>query len=56
MVEIDHNCTDEVVCPYCGYTHEDSHEFFDASGNEVIVECETRSAGVGKSVNYPLEA
>lgn len=27
MEEIDHEYTDEVVCPYCGYEHSDSWEF-----------------------------
>ena len=26
--EIDCQYTNEVVCPYCGYAHEDSWEFF----------------------------
>lgn len=25
--EIDHEYTNEVVCPYCGYEHNDSYEY-----------------------------
>lgn len=28
MADIDHEYTDEVVCPHCGYKHQDSYEFF----------------------------
>ncbi len=32
--EYDTCATDEVRCPYCGYTHEDSHEFFASGGDQ----------------------
>jgi len=34
--EIDHEFTDEVVCPYCGYEYSDSYEF--DNGGEI--ECD----------------
>ena len=33
---IDHEKTQEVVCPYCGYAHVDSYEY----GDEGIAECD----------------
>lgn len=33
MTDIDHEYTDEVVCPHCGHQHRDSYEFF-GSGEE----------------------
>jgi DNA-directed RNA polymerase subunit RPC12/RpoP len=27
--EIDYELTDEIVCPYCGHEHGDSHEYFE---------------------------
>ena len=32
MPEIDCQCTDEVVCPHCGYSHTESYEFFIDNG------------------------
>lgn len=37
---IDHEETDEVICPYCGYAHSDSWGY----PNEIDVEC----SGCGK--------
>ena len=37
---IDTNFTENVVCPYCGYNHDNSDEWFRDGGNEVEVECE----------------
>jgi DNA-directed RNA polymerase subunit RPC12/RpoP len=37
-MSIDHNYTDEVVCPHCGYQHSDSGEFF-WDTIEPIIEC-----------------
>lgn len=34
----EHECTDDVVCPYCGYTHGDSWEFQD--GEHICQDCE----------------
>jgi hypothetical protein len=34
--EIDHEYTDEVVCPYCGHEHSDSWEYGDGG----IVDCD----------------
>jgi uncharacterized Zn-finger protein len=39
MKRLKHECTDEIVCPYCGYEFEDSYEF----GNEEdlgLIECD----------------
>lgn len=36
--EIEHSCTDEVVCPWCGYKYQDSFEL-DDSGTEICPEC-----------------
>jgi uncharacterized Zn finger protein len=48
--EIDHEFTDEAVCPHCGHKFSDSHEFFreyphssvkvdcDACGKEFVLE------------------
>lgn len=40
--EIDHNCTDEIVCPYCGYEFSDSFEFEnnDQCGSAQCYECD----------------
>ena len=37
--KIDHDHTDEVICPYCGYEFSDSWEF-NANQDEQHVECE----------------
>jgi transcription elongation factor Elf1 len=37
--EIDCWGTDEVVCPYCGHKHSDSHEFFGDTHNSADIEC-----------------
>lgn len=44
MTEIDHEFTDEVVCPYCGREHCDSWEYSD-DGTEECNDC-------GKTFNY----
>ena len=36
--EIDHEYTDEIVCPYCGYEHGDSWEAPD-DGEDECAEC-----------------
>jgi ATP-dependent Zn protease len=38
--EIDHDYTDEIVCPYCGCEFSDSYEFDDDSGTMECYECE----------------
>ncbi len=42
---IDHECTDEVVCPWCGYEHQDSWEL---SADDAEWECDE----CGKPFNY----
>lgn len=37
--EIDHNYTDEIVCPYCGCEFGDSWELSADSGEEECYEC-----------------
>lgn len=38
MVDFDHECTQEIVCPYCGYTHSDSWEW-DDDGEDICDNC-----------------
>jgi len=40
--EIDHEYTEEVVCPCCGYEHGESYEFFSEGTceEEVEVDCD----------------
>lgn len=39
--EIDHDMTEQVVCPYCGHKHGDSHEFFPrAATSRVEITCD----------------
>jgi transposase-like protein len=45
MDEFDHEFTDEIVCPYCGYEHGDSWEEHDDRGD---LECQ----GCGKKFCY----
>jgi hypothetical protein len=37
---IDHEYTDEVVCPYCGLEHSCSYEFFSGRSDESETQCE----------------
>lgn len=37
--EIDHSYTEEIVCPYCGYEHENSWEWEGSGGREECAEC-----------------
>jgi hypothetical protein len=58
--EIDCCMTDRVVCPYCGYKHEDSHEYFNSSydDNTNIECCECGkhfSASQNVTVDYSTE-
>lgn len=38
--EIDHEYTDEVVCPYCGYEYGDSWVYFSRNDEAVKIECD----------------
>jgi DNA-directed RNA polymerase subunit RPC12/RpoP len=40
MTEIDHEYTDEVVCPYCGFEYGDSYEFFTGCHENSEAQCE----------------
>ena len=42
MPKIDHEYTDEVVCPWCGYEVDDSFEFEDEFGEERCYECDKK--------------
>lgn len=39
MEEIDHEYTDEIVCPWCGYKYSDSWELTQNDGEEECREC-----------------
>lgn len=38
--DIDHEFTDEVVCPYCGQTHEGTGVFDGTPANDTTHECD----------------
>lgn len=38
--DIDHESTDEIVCPYCGYVHTDSWEWEGHHGTDRCDDCE----------------
>ena len=48
--EIDYEMTDEVVCPYCGYTFDDSSEFINEGEDSFEVECDECNRSFGVSV------
>jgi len=37
--ELNHFLTEEIVCPYCGYQHTESYEFFDDMEGDEDIEC-----------------
>ena len=39
MIEIDHEFTKEIVCPYCGYIHSESYEFGNGEEGDGEDEC-----------------
>jgi len=39
MTDIDHWLTREVVCPYCGYEHGESHEYFIDGNDSARIDC-----------------
>lgn len=39
-IRINHECTDEIVCPFCGYTYSDSWEFGDEHEDIGLMSCE----------------
>jgi hypothetical protein len=41
MAEIDHEYTEFIVCPYCGYSHPESYEFGDGGEGDGQDECES---------------
>ena len=55
MEDIDHEYTDEIVCPWCGYKYSDSWEFSD-DGEEECPECEKNfSYNINTRVTYNTE-
>lgn len=40
MSAIDHNCTRELVCPYCGYKYRDSYKYFSIGAECTEVDCD----------------
>jgi hypothetical protein len=48
MSEIDHEVTDEIVCPYCGYVFSDSWEH----NSSELMECRECSKYFGLSVSH----
>lgn len=39
-IRINHECTDEIVCPFCGYTYSDSWEFGDEHEDIGLISCD----------------
>ena len=38
--DIDHDGTDEIVCPWCGCEHDSSWEFFEGNRESAEVDCD----------------
>ena len=56
MKEIDHEYTDEIVCPHCGYEYNDSIEIGDQDQDETCIECgEYFSISVHYEVHYSTD-
>lgn len=54
--EIDHDCTDEIVCPYCGYEEGDSWEYSSDSQEIDCLECgKTFQMNRNITVDYTTE-
>ena len=45
MSQIDHEYTDEIVCPYCGLEHGDSWEVSPDNNDIGLIECEDDECG-----------
>ena len=37
--DIEHEDTDEIICPYCGYEHQDSCDLNMENGETDVIEC-----------------
>jgi len=50
--EIDHDCTSNIVCPYCGYEDEDSYEHYEEG--ETNLDCKDcgRNFNLSVGVSY----
>jgi hypothetical protein len=60
MKEVEHDYTDEIVCPYCGYEFSESYEFGDGFDEDLdIIDCgeceESFYASRSIMVNYSTE-
>jgi uncharacterized Zn-finger protein len=51
-MQIEHQCTSEIVCPYCGYTLSDSWEL---TNNDGKLECENCGKNYVYSRNVEVE-
>jgi len=40
METIDHDLTDEIVCPHCGYKMSDSWDYHMAQDDQIEIECD----------------
>ena len=40
MENIDHEYREEIICPYCGYKYDNSHELFHENSEIAEVQCE----------------
>jgi len=50
MSKIDHEVTDEIVCPYCGYAFSDSYEYH----NSELILCHKCNKNFGLSVSHSI--
>jgi hypothetical protein len=59
MKTIEHECTDEIVCPYCGYEFSESYEFGDGFSEDLdIIDCDCGESFYGSRsimVSYSTE-
>lgn len=54
MSDIDCDCTDEIVCPYCGYEHEESYEYIGHNESDKIIDCASCDKRFNVSVEYSV--
>ena len=59
MSDIEHDYTDEIVCPYCGAIHGDSWEYFRDGNDDAEIKCQSCgkdfAATMDISVSYSTE-
>ena len=51
MTEIEHEYTNEIVCPYCAYEYSDSWEFNEGNKTDGQIKCD----GCNKTFNYSTD-